>query len=141
MFHWSGVDERVHTYSLTYGQSIMICFYMIGLWANFTMREVVSSANSFTNCHYDFRTHSVRHTVSIDNRFPWLYIVFSLPDSCVSSYNLVFSFDGCQKGEGACFYRKGGYQEGGMKKERVRLIHPFALCFYSLQWAAVLRLT
>ena len=40
-----GVDERVQTYSLTYGQSI-ICFYMMGLGANFTMREVASSANS-----------------------------------------------------------------------------------------------
>ena len=38
--------------SETYGQSI-ICFYMIGLGANFTMREVASSANSYANCHYD----------------------------------------------------------------------------------------
>ena len=44
---------RVHTYSLTYGQSIMISFYMMGLRANFTMREVASSANSYANCHYD----------------------------------------------------------------------------------------
>ena len=49
----SGVDERVHTYNLTYGQSIMICFYTMGLRANFTMREVASSANSYANCHYD----------------------------------------------------------------------------------------
>ena len=45
---------RVHTYSLTYGQSIMICFYMMGLLgANFTLREVASSVNSYANCHYD----------------------------------------------------------------------------------------
>ena len=25
----------------------------MGLGANFTMREVASSANSYTNCHYD----------------------------------------------------------------------------------------
>ena len=31
------------------------------------------------------RTHSARHTVSIGNRFPWLYIVFSISDSGVSS--------------------------------------------------------
>ena len=31
---------RVHTYSLTYGQSVMISFYVTGLGANFTMREV-----------------------------------------------------------------------------------------------------
>ena len=31
----------------------MICFYMMGLGANFTMSEVVSSANSYANCHYD----------------------------------------------------------------------------------------
>ena len=52
MCHYSGVNERVHTYSLTYGQSI-ICFYMMGLGANVTMREVASSANSYANCHYD----------------------------------------------------------------------------------------
>ena len=43
----------MHIYSLTYGQSVMICFYMIGLSANFTMREVASSANIYANCHYD----------------------------------------------------------------------------------------
>ena len=53
MCHLSGVDERVHIYGLTYGQSIMICFYMIGLAANFTMKEITSSANSYANCHYD----------------------------------------------------------------------------------------
>ena len=35
-----------------YGQSI-ICFYMMGLGANFTKREVAYSANSCANCHYD----------------------------------------------------------------------------------------
>ena len=48
----SGVDEREYTYSLTCGQYI-ICFFMIGLGANFTIREVASSANSCANCHYD----------------------------------------------------------------------------------------
>ena len=43
---------RVHAYSLTYGRSI-ICFYMIGLGANLTIREVASIANSFANYHYD----------------------------------------------------------------------------------------
>ena len=53
MCYESGVDERVHTYSLTYGQSI-ICFYMMGLGANFTItREVASSVNSCFDCHYD----------------------------------------------------------------------------------------
>ena len=76
MCHYSGVDERVHRYSLTYGLSIMICFYMMGLGANFTMREVTCSANSHGNCHYDLSGHIqyLRHTVSIGNRFPWLYI-------------------------------------------------------------------
>ena len=65
----------MHTYSLTYGQSI-ICFYMMGLGANFTMREVASSANSCANCHYDIYqdTFSTSDTVSIGTRFPWLYI-------------------------------------------------------------------
>ena len=56
MCQW-GVDERVHKYSLTYGQSV-ICFYMMGLGANFTMREIASSANRHANCHYDI--YSVR---------------------------------------------------------------------------------
>ena len=43
-------DETVHTYGFSYGQSI-ICFYMIGLGVNFTMREVASCANSYDNCH------------------------------------------------------------------------------------------
>ena len=53
MCHWSAVDGRVHTYGLACGLSIMTCFYVTGLGANFTMREVASSANSYTNCHYD----------------------------------------------------------------------------------------
>ena len=65
--------ECTHTVGLTYGQSA-IYFYMMGLGANFTMREVASSANSYANCHYDIRTHSVgllkthTHTVSVGNR-------------------------------------------------------------------------
>ena len=43
---------RVHTYSLTYDQSIL-CFYMMGHGTSFTMREVASSDNSYPNCHYD----------------------------------------------------------------------------------------
>ena len=43
----------MHIYSLTYGQSIVIYFYMMGLGANFTLREVASSADSYTNFHYD----------------------------------------------------------------------------------------
>ena len=39
------------------------------------------------------RTHLVRHT-------GFILIVFSLPDSGVSSENLVFSRYGCQKGRG-----------------------------------------
>ena len=31
----------------------MKCFYMMGLGANFTIREVAYSANSYANCHYD----------------------------------------------------------------------------------------
>ena len=61
MCQW-GVDERVHKYSLTYGQSV-ICFYMMGLGANFTMREIASSANRHANCHYDI--YSVRKNVSM----------------------------------------------------------------------------
>ena len=50
--HQSGVDKRLHIYSLTYRQSI-ICFYMMGLGANFTLIKVASSTNSCANCHYD----------------------------------------------------------------------------------------
>ena len=31
----------------------MICFYVMGLGANFTMKEVAFSGNSYANCHYD----------------------------------------------------------------------------------------
>ena len=31
----------------------MICFYMMGLGANFTVKEVASRANNNANCHYD----------------------------------------------------------------------------------------
>ena len=31
----------------------LLCFYMMGLGANFTRREVASSANSYANCDYD----------------------------------------------------------------------------------------
>ena len=54
MCHQSGVGARVHIYSLTYGQSI-ICFYMMGLGANFIIREVPSSANIYANCHYIYQ--------------------------------------------------------------------------------------
>ena len=42
----------MHTYGLTCGQSI-ISFYMIALGVNFTMRELVPSANSYANCYHD----------------------------------------------------------------------------------------
>ena len=48
MCHSLGGDKKVHIYSLTYGQSIMM-----RLAANFTMREVASSVNSYANYHYD----------------------------------------------------------------------------------------
>ena len=38
---------------ITYGEFVMIGFYLIGLGANLTMREVESSPNSYANCHYD----------------------------------------------------------------------------------------
>ena len=42
---------------------------MMGIGANFTTREVASSANSCANCN------------NIRNRFPWFHIVFSLIDA------------------------------------------------------------
>ena len=68
-----------HTVGLTYGQSIT-CFYMIKLGIKFTMREDTTdnSTNSYADCHYDIYQDTfssyLRHTVSIGNRFPWLYI-------------------------------------------------------------------
>ena len=61
----------MHTYGLTCAQSIKICFYMMVLDANFTMRGVASSANSYANYHYDIYQDTfstcqyLRHTVSI----------------------------------------------------------------------------
>ena len=37
---------------ITYGEFVMLGFYMIGLGASLTMREVESSPNSYANCHY-----------------------------------------------------------------------------------------
>ena len=55
----SGVDERVHIYSLVYGQAI-IGFYIMGIGANITMSEVASSANGFANCDYDIYQDTFR---------------------------------------------------------------------------------
>ena len=38
---------------ITYCEFVMIGFYMVGLGANFTMREFESSPNRYANCHYD----------------------------------------------------------------------------------------
>ena len=60
----------------------------MGLGANFIIREVPSSANIYANCHYIYQdTFSTYDTQFIEtgNRFPWRCIVFSLPDSIVSS--------------------------------------------------------
>ena len=59
---------RVHTYSLTYGQSVMISFYVMRLGANFTTREVYPVPTA-------------------------ILIVIII----VSSYNLLFSCDGHQE--------------------------------------------
>ena len=65
MCHQSAVDERVHTYSVTNGQSI-ICLYMTGLGANFTIREVASNNSSCDNCHCIYQgTFSTYDTVSM----------------------------------------------------------------------------
>ena len=77
----------MHTDSFTHGQSIT-CYNMMELGANFAMREVVSTANSCANVTMIFiRTHSVlkTHSFYTKYRFPWLYIVFSLLDSSLSS--------------------------------------------------------
>ena len=126
----SGVDERVHTYSFTYGQSI-ICFYMIGLGANFTMWEVAPSANSCAvltqSLYLSGHIQYLRHTVPIRNRFPWLYInCFQSPwfqyiiiESGISPWWVVSRQGGVGFGGGGLHVSKErGYQEGGMKKER-----------------------
>ena len=84
---------------------------MMGLGANFTLRDMLILTMTST------RTHSVLKT-----QFLWvigfhgfILIVFNLPDSSVSSQNLVFSHDGCQeegRGGGGMFLKKRG-----MKKE------------------------
>ena len=85
---------------------------MMGLGANFIMREAASSANSYANCHYDIAdqdTFSIYFRHSFYRHKVFILIFFSLPDSGVSSKNLVFSSDGCQEGwEGGMFLKKGG---------------------------------
>ena len=70
----------MHTYGLTYGQPI-ICFDRVELGANFTLREVASSANSYANCHYDIYQDTFYSLGFHDS----ILLVFNLPDSSVSS--------------------------------------------------------
>ena len=60
---------------------------MMGLGANFIMREVASSANSYANFHYDI----YQDTFSTSDT--QLGFQLGLPESVVSSWNLVFSCD------------------------------------------------
>ena len=53
---WEGAHEQFNLWSLYYMflyDETIICFYMMKLAANFTMREVALNVNSYANCHYD----------------------------------------------------------------------------------------
>ena len=77
------------------------------------------------------RTHSVRHTISIGNRFPWLYI------NCFQS--LWFRCIIIESGISLWWVSKGGEllvsKEREVKKERGwgGLIHPSTLCVYKMR--------
>ena len=63
---------------------------------------------------------NLRHTVSIGNRFPWLYInCFQSPwFQYIIIESSIFPWWLSKGGKGACFKRKGGCQEGRwLKKE------------------------
>ena len=47
------VLRNISSAEVIFSCKTQICFFMMGLGANFTMREVESSANSCANCHYD----------------------------------------------------------------------------------------
>ena len=95
------------------------------LGANFTMREVASSANSYADCHYDILYLSrhiqyLRQTVSICNRFPWFYLnCFQFPWFCciiiVSGILIAMGVKRRERGGGRCMFLK----KGRIKKERL----------------------
>ena len=94
------------------------------LGANFTMREVASSANSYADCHYDILYLSrhiqyLRQTVSIGNRFPWFYLnCFQSPWFCciiIESGILLWWVSRGGKGGRGCMFLKNGR----IKRERL----------------------
>ena len=117
-----------HTVSLTYGQSIT-CFYMIELGIKFTMREDTTdnSANSYADCHYDIYQDTfssyLRHTVSIGNRFPWLYInYFQSPWFwCIIKESGIFLWWVSRGGRGCMFLKKGEISRRGNEKRKGRV--------------------
>ena len=130
MCHSSEVDDSAYIqFNFT-----LLCFYMMGaLGANFTMREVASSDNSCANCHYDIYQDTLSTGILqvIGNRFPWLYIFFSLRDSRGSSQNLAFSCDGAKRrskgGRGCMLLKDEGILKRGNEKRKEGLIHISAL--------------
>ena len=113
MCQQSGVYDRVHTYSLTYGQSFM--FLYDGTWCQLHHKGT-SSANSYANCHYDIRTHSVLkiHSFYRQQVSMALYSLFSV--SLIPLYHhRIQNFPMIVKKGGVLFFlRKGEYQEGGL---------------------------
>ena len=117
-----------HTVGLTCGQSIT-CFYMIELGIKFTMREDTTdnSANSYVDCHYDIYQDTfssyLRHTVSIGNRFPWLYInYFQSPWFwCIIIESGIFLWWVSRGGRGCMFLKKGEISRRGNEKKKGRV--------------------
>ena len=88
-------------------------FYIMGLGANVRMREVASRASRCANFHYDiFSGHIqyLRHTVSIGNRFPWLYINFFQSSwfRCIIIESCIFPWWVSRRTGGCMFLKKGG---------------------------------
>ena len=114
----------MHPYSLTYGQYI-ICFYMKGLGDNFTMKEVVSSANSCANCHYDIYQDTFS-TWDTQYKFPWLYINYSQSPwfQCIIIESGIFPWWVVSRGGGGgrwggCLFlkKREDIKKGGWKKK------------------------
>ena len=93
----------------------LLCFYMMEHGANFTIREHPVPTAMLIVTMISGPIQYLRYTVSIGNRFPWLYInCFQSPwFHYIIIESRIFPWLS-KKGEFSFFLRKGEYQEGGL---------------------------
>ena len=101
-----------------------LCFYMMGLGANFTIREHPVPAAMLIVTMISGPIQYLRYTVSIGNRFPWLYISFQSPwFHYIIIESTIFPWWLSKRGAVLFFKERGDIKKGG-------LIHLSALWIY-----------